>query len=167
MNYIKFLQSQLKLGGWHSIEEYYDWVRAQVGEIPRHETYWGIVVEELQALGITWMCNAAPESRVFYTDENILAKIIPFLTYPADYYVASLKIDCDDYSLWAQADVSKIFNLNSVFQTWGYVPEGYHAFSLAKVGDNQYRIWEPNAGFAVAGELFEIGTYGYKPEKWK
>ena len=150
-----------------SPEDYYNWVRKQDGEIPLHETYWGIIKDELEAMGISWDARSVPESNTFYTDEATMNRIVPFLTYPADYYIASISKDCDDYALWATADASKIFNLTSVMQAKGMVPGGYHAFNMCLVGEGQYRLWEPNAGFPWAGSLFKIGENGYNVDKWK
>ena len=150
-----------------SPEGYYALARILVGNVPLFETYWGIVVEELKALGIAWMANSAPDSKIFYTDESTMIKIIPFLTYPADFAVESLSLDCDDYALWATADASRIFRLTTVFQAWGDFGGSYHAFCICKVAEGQYRIFEPNSGFEVAGELFKIGEHSYFPQRWK
>ena len=151
-------------------ENYYKWVANQIGNITRHETYWGIIIEELWAMGIEWDGKSVPESNAFYTDEASMNKIIPFLTYPADYAVESLEIKCDDYALWAASDASKIFKLNGIMQAWGNTPYDppYHAFSMCCVGEGQYRLWESNAGLAAAGELFKIGdSHGYSVLKWR
>lgn len=150
-----------------SPEAYYEWVRKQVGDFPYHETYWGIIIEELKAMGIAWDGKSVPESNAFYTDEVSMKKIIPFLTYPADYAVEALAIDCDDYSRWAASDASKIFKIGSVMQVKGNSPYGYHSWNMCIVGEGQYRLFEPNAGLEASGELFKIGDYGYKPDKWK
>lgn len=150
-----------------SLEEYDNWVRQQVGDVPRYETTWEQVKAELSVLGLKCMISDAPDVKVFYTDEATLAKMIPFLTYPADYYIAELEIDCDDYSMWAASDARRIFKTNGIYQAWGWMPLGYHAFSVAKIGPSQYKLWEPNAGFECAGELFNFGENEYNPDKWK
>jgi hypothetical protein len=150
-----------------SREEVDDWMRKQVGAVPLFETSWSQVISDLEALGLRCMIKEdAPDYKVFYTDEVTLARMVPFLTYPADDYVEE-RADCDDYAMWASADASRIFKLNGVRQCWGDTPLGPHAWSLALVGVGQYKLWEPNAGFAYAGELFDAGDNGYQPKKWK
>jgi len=150
-----------------SPQAYYNWVTKQVGDITRYKTYWGLAREALKVMGIEWDALSIPESELFYTDEVSMNKIIPFLTYPAEYYTVSLQIDCDDYALWAAADASRIFNLNGIMQAKGYLGDVYHAFNLCVVGEGQYRLWEPNAGFPWAGSLFKIGENGYNVKKWR
>ena len=150
-----------------SLEAYDNWVRQQVGTITRYETTWLKVKAELEALGLKCMASDAPDTKVFYVSETSLAKMIPFLTYPADYYVAELDIDCDDYSKWAASDASRIFKVNGIWEVWGMTPLGYHALSLAKLTGNKYKLWESNAGFEYAGTVFSFGDYEYTPNKWK
>lgn len=150
-----------------SLEAYDGWVRQQVGTIPRYESTWNEVKAELESLGLQCMVSDAPDVRVFYTDEATLAKMIPFLTYSAEYYVAELDIDCDDYAMWAAADARRIFKVGGVFQAGGWMPLGYHAWSIGKVAPMQYKLWEPNAGFECAGDLFNFGDNEYNPNKWK
>jgi len=118
-------------------------------------------------MGLHCMAPNAPDMKQNYTSAFVLAKIVPFLTYSAEYYVAALEVDCDDYAKWAAADASRIFNINAVYQCWGTMPLGYHAFNLAIVGDRKYKLWDANAGFPYAGELFDEGQHGYRSEKWK
>ena len=109
MNWIEVLRAIARtiLGSTPPSREEVDrWMRNQVGEIPRFEMTWGDVMLDLQALGLRCMSPDAPDYKIYYTDEEHLAKISPFLTYPADYYVAELEIDCDDYAKWAAADAS-------------------------------------------------------------
>jgi CRISPR type III-A-associated RAMP protein Csm4 len=54
-----------------------------------------------------------------FTDEETLARMVPFLTYPADYYVAELEINCDDYARWAAADARRIFLIQGVYTRSG------------------------------------------------
>jgi len=162
---IKELEAELALPPTY--EEYYEWVRQQVGVIPKHESTLVEVRQELKTLGLVCMDESIPDTRVFSTDEASLTKMIPFLTYPADYYVAELDIDCDDYSMWAAADARKIFKVNGIYQVWGHMPLGYHAWSVGRVAAGKYLLWEPNAGFECAGELFAFGIHEYRPEKWK
>lgn len=152
-----------------TLEAYDNWVRQQVGEVPRYETSWGEVKVELQNLGLRCMIKDEdiPDFKMFHTDETTLTKMIPFLTYPADYYVAFLEIDCDDYADWASADASRIFKISGVRKVWGWMPLGYHAWSISRIAPMRYKLFEPNAGFDCAGELFNFGYFGYNPNKWK
>jgi len=162
---IKELEAQL--ASPPTYEKYYDWVRQQVGDIPKHETMLSDVRQELKSLGLVCMDESIPDIHVFSTNEATLIKMVPFLTYPADYYVAELDIDCDDYSMWAAADARKIFKVNGIYQVWGSMPLGYHAWSIGRSAAGKYLLWEPNAGFEYAGEVFAFGTHNYQPEKWK
>lgn len=102
---------------------------------------------------------------VKYTNKESWAKIVPYLTYPASYYVDEVA-DCDDYAKWAVADSSKLFHLNGCLHCQGLVP-GSHAFGLVIISPTEFRLFDPNAGFPWAGELFSPGTYGYTPKNWK
>jgi len=150
-----------------SLDAYIQYARKQAGYIPRTEVLLSDVKAELEALGLKCMLTSDPDIRVFYTDEFTLTRIFPFLTFSAEYYVASLDVDCDDYSKWAAGFASLIFSVNGVFQVWGDSPGGPHAWSMAKVGISLYKHWEPNAGFKFAGELFNADEHMYIPKKWK
>jgi len=151
-----------------TLEAYDNWVRQQVGDIPRYQTTWGQVKAELDALGLECMIkNDAPDFYVYHTDEVSLARMAPYLTYPADYYTQELDIDCDDYAMWSASDARRIFKVNGIYQCFGDMPDGYHAFPLAKVGVGEYKIWDSNAGFLCAGKPFNFGDYDYQPRKWK
>ena len=153
--------------GQPSLDGYVAYVRKQVGKIERYETTWGEVKAELDGSGLECMIgDSAPDARVFYTDEASMVKMLPYLTFAADYYVAQLDIDCDDYSMWVAALARMIFKVNGIYQCWGKTPLGFHAFSLFYL-PGRYKIWEPNAGYAYAGELFSAGENGYVPMKWK
>ena len=146
---------------------YYTWVQAQVGVIPLFGITYQDMKNELADLGLGCMIDTFPDTTVYHTDEVTLAKLVPYLTYPADYFVINLDIDCDDYSRWASSDASKLFKVNGVCQCWGDMPLGYHAWSMSRVGEKHYMLWDPNAGFEWAGSLFEFGKHGYQPRKWK
>ena len=153
--------------GQPSLDGYVAYVRKQAGEVARYETTWAVVKAELGGSGLECMIGEnVADTRVFYTDEASMVKMLPYLTFAADYYVAQLDIDCDDYSMWAAALARMIFKVNGIYQCWGNMPLGYHAFNLFYF-PGRYKIWEPNSGFAYAGELFESGENGYIPEKWK
>jgi len=138
-------------------------------DYPKFEITWGELKRNLEELGLECMLKAkfVPDTKVTYTTEEAWGKMVSFLTYPADYYVAELEIDCDDYSKWTAADASKKFKLSGCLQCWGNMPLGYHAFSLVVTGPKSYKLFEPNAGFGCAGELFASGDFGYQPKSWK
>lgn len=135
---------------------------------PLFDVSWNDLVAELEALGLPCMLKPGhmPDSLVRHTDEESWARIMPFLVYPADYYVEGVA-DCDDYARWAAADSSKLFKLNGCLECWGDSQWGYHAFSLIRVAPNEYRISEPNAGAPWAGELLKPGEQGYNPRFWR
>ena len=163
------------LGGHEpTLRQYDDWVRSQVGSIPRWEMPWGDLVKMLSAYGLEAMSPHIPDYRIRFTDEETLARMVPFLTSPADYYVAELEINCDDYARWAAADARRIFHIQGVYEVWGWIPSPwqpdrleYHAWSLGIVSFDSIKLFYSNAGFPWAGELFSVSDYGYMPEKWK
>ena len=149
------------------LSAFIEYARREVGEIVRHETTWNDVKFELESYGIVCMLGvSAPDKRVFFTDEATMVRMLPFLTFAANHYVAELDIDCDDYSMWAAAFARLLFRVNGVLQCWGDMPLGYHAFNLVYLSGG-YKLWEPNAGYLYAGELFESGENSYLPRKWK
>jgi hypothetical protein len=150
-----------------TLREYDDWVRDQVGEVPRQEMTWQDMIGMLASHGLTSMVSDMPDYKIRFTDEATLAKMAPFLTYPADYYVAEFEINCDDYARWAAADARRIFQVQGIYEVWGWTPYGYHAWSLGITDFDKFRLFEPNAGFPFAGELFAAGENGFIPEKWK
>ena len=150
-----------------TLRECDDWVRTQVGDIPRQEMLWQGLVSMLASHGLTAMLSYPPDYKIRFTNEETLAKMVPFLTYPADYYIAELEINCDDYARWAAADARRIFRIQGVYEVWGWTPYGYHAWSLGIIDFDKYQLFEPNAGFPFAGELFAAGENGFIPEKWK
>ena len=150
-----------------TLEKYDEWVRAQVGEIPRQKMKWCELVAMLKAHNVEPMLSYPPDYNIHFTNEETLDKIVPFLTYPADFYIRELEIDCDDYARWAAADARRIFHIQGVYEVWGNTPLGYHAWSLGIIAPDSFKMFEPNAGFEFAGVLFEAGDNKYLPEKWK
>ena len=148
------------------LDEYIAYIRKQVGAINLQETTLVTVKTELKAIGIVPMFTTAPDFKVFYPDEVSLKKMIPYLTFSGEYYIANLDIDCDDYAMWAAAFSRLIFKCNGIYQAWGNMDLGYHAFNISKIGE-KYLLWEPNAAFGYAGEPFEIGAHNYLPDKFK
>jgi hypothetical protein len=149
----------------HSLDDFVKWTRSHVGTIKRYEITFGELKAELENMGIKCM-TAMPDYKKRYTDLATMKEIIPWLTYRADYYIAELEINCDDYALWAAADARRIFNIQGVWQAWGNTPLGYHAFNIFKTPEGYY-LFESNAGFEWAGEPFRIGDHGYVPDHWK
>ena len=135
---------------------------------PVFEIGWFDLVTELQVLGVELMLKPehVPDAVVKHTDEGGWAKIAPFLVYPADYYVEQVA-DCDDYSIWAAADSSRLFKLNGCLECWGDSQWGFHAYSLVRIAPKVYRVFEPNAGAPYAGQLMKFGENGYVPGSWK
>jgi hypothetical protein len=150
-----------------TLREYDELVRAQVGEVPRQIMLWQDLVDMLASQGLTLMLTDQPDYKVRFTNEETLARMVPFLTYPADYYVAELEINCDDYARWAAADARRIFRIQGVYEVWGSTPYGYHAWSLGIIDFDKFKLFDSNAGFPFAGELFAAGENGFMPEKWK
>ena len=150
-----------------TLEDYIDYVREQAGPIALNETTLDVVKTELGGMGLRVMLTSDPDIKVFYPDEESLTRMLPFLTFSGEYYIANLDIDCDDYAMWAAAFSRLIFQRNGIYQAWGWMDLGYHAFNVAKVGENKYLLFEPNAAFPYAGEPFEIGVNNYIPDKWK
>ena len=150
-----------------SLQDYINYARNEVGGLTRLQIPLNTIKAELTAVGIQPMFTADPDDNAYCVDEDSLRRIIPFLTFPAEYYVANLDIDCDDYALWASAFARLLFNVNGIFQAWGQMDLGYHAFNIARVSDNKYKLFDANAGFPWAGEPFEIGGNSYRPDKFK
>ena len=135
---------------------------------PTFDIKWTDLKLELEALGVECMLKPQhiPDALVRHTDEASWAKIMPYLVYPADLYVADIA-DCDDYARWATADSSRLFQLNGCLECWGDSSWGYHAYSLVRVGPGEYQLSEPNAGAPWAGELMKFGAEGYLPKCWR
>lgn len=135
---------------------------------PVFDIKWAELKSELESLGVQCMLKPehVPDDFVRHTDEASWAKIMPFLVYPADLYVAGVA-DCDDYARWAASDSSKKFKLNGCLECWGDMPLGYHAFNLVRIAPLEYRLSDHNAGFSYAGELFKFYEHGYIPKYWR
>jgi len=134
---------------------------------------WATIIQELAHLGIECQLKdnyAYPDMQVHTTDEEGWNKIVPFLTYSGQLYVAE-DADCEDYARWASSDASKIFRLGSCLQCWGNVSNsqanGSHAWNMVRVGEGDWRLFDANAGFDCSGSLFKIGENGYHCGSWK
>lgn len=140
---------------------------------PEFQIYWTQLKKDLAELGIECRLKDkfAPDAKVFYTDEESWAKIVPHLVYPAEYYV-SQAADCDEYAKKASVDASFEFQLNGCLQAWGR-HDVAHAFGLVITGPKTFKLFEPNAGFPWAGQLFDPEELlapdeenGYTIESW-
>ena len=137
---------------------------------------WGKVVSELNELGVELMLKDKfqPDSYVYHVDEEDWQKLVPYLTFSGEYYMLTPEApDCDDYAKKASAEAAFQFHL-SCLECWGETPyrsetnpTGRHAFGLVRIAEKNYRIFEPNAAFEEAGELFEFGEHGYMPDSWR
>jgi len=139
---------------------------------PRYVITWKELIANLDELGLELMLKSKfkPDYNVSYTDETGWAKIIPYLVFPADMYVAE-DADCDDYAKAASAKAAMEFKRNGCFQCWGTVDneqaKGRHAFNLVITGVKSFKLFDPNSGFPYAGKLFGQGEYGYIARAWK
>lgn len=130
----------------------------------RYQILYGDAITFLKSQGLEYY-SVAPDYWVGYTDEEGWRKIVPHLVQPAGDYVAEVH-DCDDYAEYASALCSKKFKLNGCFKIRGDTPLGPHAWNLVLTGKNSYKLFDSNAGFPFAGELFDNGTHGYIGKTW-
>ena len=151
-----------------TLEAYDNYVRQQVGTVPILWIKFQELKVNLAELGLECRMrdDYQPDTWVAYTNEESWAKIIPFLTYSASYYVAE-GADCDDYARWAAVDASRIFKLNGCLEGWGLMPQGGHAWGLVMTSPKGYKLFEPNAGFEYAGELFANKDNEYNTKSWE
>ncbi|GAI73166.1 unnamed protein product, partial [marine sediment metagenome] len=91
---------------------------------------WDDLVTELADLGLELMLKPGfkPDALVPYTNRESYAKMVPFLTYPADEYVVH-GCDCDNYAKKASADAAFRYKVEGCLQVWGDTPLGYHAWA--------------------------------------
>lgn len=137
---------------------------------------WATIKAELDELGLELINkeNFQPDRYTYHPAKaSKWAELVPWLTFPAEGYVnAPESPDCDEYAKRASVEASFQFHL-TCFECWGYRPDPEtgepvrHAFSLVRRRPGDYRVFEPNAGFIEAGELFKFGEYGYKPDCWR
>lgn len=131
---------------------------------------WSTVKQELTELGLELMLKEGykPDQAIYYCDEEDWKKLVPFLTFSGEpLFIGTEAIpDCDDWAKKASVEAAFEFHV-SCLETWGNTPYSRHAFSLVKKGDKAYDIFEPNAAFGEAGELFHIGEHSYNPNCWR
>tara|TARA_Y100000310_G_scaffold276879_1_gene294330 strand:+ start:3638 stop:4174 length:537 start_codon:yes stop_codon:yes gene_type:complete len=142
----------------------------EVSDFPVYGESWGDTRKSLEDLGMFPMTEDMPDKMFYYTDLSVWEQILISLTFSGDIFAEEERRDCDDYSKLASAVSGFVYGLNCV-QAWGESPYGYHAYNMVKIPDGEgsaWRVFEPNAGFEVAGELFEFkNTYGWNAQKWK
>jgi len=93
----------------------------------------------------------------YHTDDVGAAKLIEFLVIKSSLYRKDRR-DCDWYAKKAYVKCCELFDLNSLLETRGWMPLGYHAFNTWWVGDRMI-IFEPNEGFKENGEYRDIWGY--------
>ena len=144
------------------------------------------VVAELKELGLELMLKAKfqQDRYIYHVGLAGWEKLVPYLVISGKSYLFPPESpiqriltpeapDCDDYSKRASATAAFEFGV-SCLGCQGATPykseknpTGRHAFNLVRVGDGDYRIFEPNAAFEEAGELFRFGEHGYIPDAWR
>jgi len=124
-------------------------------------------------LGLDFMLKAkymADTMLYFPTSIADWRTIVPFVTLSAELYAEQERKDCDNYSQRSASECSWRFGVSGL-QVWGDSPYGYHAYNLALVRSNgewlRSHVWEPNAGFEVAGELLTMDNAdGWHARSW-
>ena len=111
----------------------------------------------------------------FHTDAEGWAKLLTHLVIKSSLYVPDRRT-CAWYAKKAAVLCDELFKLNTLPETWGKMPLGYHAFNTFWTGDS-IMILEPNEGFSdgdnyqdIWGYLdddivFSLGDNDYKPDK--
>jgi hypothetical protein len=127
------------------------------------------VKAELEELGIEYMMKDkyVADHLLYHTDEAVWQEIVPLISRRGYHYAGAPEVpDCDDYAKRASVEAAFRFHLDC-FEAWGDSPYGRHAFNLVRVGEKEYRIFEPNKAFREAGRLMKLGESGYKPDSWR
>ena len=132
---------------------------------PIYTMPYSALITELERRGISWMCKCRPDREVKYTDLNSWEQIAPYLVSPADRYIAE-GCDCDDYAKMASSKCAFDFGLNGCLEAFGTIPLGSHAFNIL-VSLEDFFLTETNAGFQIAGTVFELGEHEYITKSWK
>jgi len=129
----------------------------------------GTVKAELEELGIEYMLKDkyVADLKIYYTDEGNWQKVIPWVSHYVYYQSQTPEVpDCDDAAKRASVEAAFKFHLHCL-TVWGDSPYGRHAYSLVKIGEKLYRIFEPNKAFKEAGRLMKLGENGYGPDSWR
>jgi len=117
--------------------------------------------------------NMKLDEKYTYTNLDGWAEVIPHLITKSDLYRKNI-FDCEDYAVEAQSICAKNYGLNAVRLCVGTIPSSTdpnkpagHGFNILFYGDDKgvegVLLFEPNAGFAWAGNAFEIGENDYQP----
>jgi len=117
----------------------------------------------------------------YHTDVEGWAKVIDYIIFKSDLYKAKdykpEKKDCDKFARKAFLVCLEIFELTTLFYTYGKSPVGVHGFNSFWTGDD-IMLLEPNEGFedergnyedvwgTLDGDIiFPIGGNEYIPQK--
>ena len=133
------------------------------------------LMAKYQGLGLD--IRVPPSDNWYYhTDDVGAASLISSLVLKSSLYKEDRR-DCDWYAKKAYVTCCELFDLNSLLETRGQMPLGYHAFLTWWVGD-RFIIFEPNEGFKdndgvwrdIWGYLdgnivFEFGDNEYNPRE--
>ena len=117
------------------------------------------VKDELEELGIEIPMGLWDSSYYYTTQWGIeeavayCRKIYDFPTYE------SQKMDCDDFAILMKGLISAEFGINACAIALGDVPQGYHAYNIARTEDGWVMI-EPQTG-----EVFEFGGNSYECDR--
>ena len=152
-------------------------IRQPVVHTPSFKEYkisGGELRRKYEALDIEVMCVSY--SWYFHTDVEGWAKLLPNLVTKSNLYKEDRRT-CVWYARKASVLCDELYLLNTLPETWGSMPLGYHAFDSFYTGD-AIILFEPNEGFedergnyndiwgVLDGDIiFNIGDNGYKPDK--
>jgi len=126
-----------------------------------YEVDWQVVQDEILALGINLPLGLFDAYQPYYyttlwgIQEAVKwsRKVYPFPKYQ------DARMDCDKFAFLMKGLISAEFGLSAFAFQLGFIPQGYHAFNLART-DTGWVIVEPQTG-----EVFAIGTHGYTLDK--
>lgn len=99
----------------------------------------------------------------YYTDFEGWGKVIRDLVFKSNLYKKD-KFDCENFALKAMTLCAERYGLNTFGLALGDIPQGSHGFNIFWDGEKLWLL-EPNTSFGWAGEPFQIGEYGYIPDK--
>ncbi len=102
------------------------------------------------------------DANYYYTDRVGWANVLYNLVFSSLLYQTD-RFDCENYALKSMIVCHEKYGLNAYGMTIGDIPLGRHGFNVFYCGEDDFMIFEPNAGFGFAG-AFEIGDNEYKPD---
>jgi hypothetical protein len=140
-----------------------------ISEYPVQGISWRQMCDELIEMGLESMESYSdrPDVTCYYTDEESLKAMLPYLTYDKKLFPEKERKDCDDYTIKSCADLRFYFGIMGL-QIHGWYGKEYHAFCAARVPGGKWVFWEPNKSFNSSVKLFGMkNEFGYKPERWK